>query len=413
MRSRCLQRLGVGPLVLLVASSVAALIAGTTYAAFSTTTTNSNNSFAAASTFPACNTITPVWMTGFEHGFVSASGGGQFDTLATAGGTPTADQTAVRSGSYSLRIATTGGGASNAQRTLSGSTVVARFGINLASLPSAGVNLAFVDAGTDLILGYDNATQKLQLSIGGASQLSSNAVQAGTWYLVEFRFVINALSSVADWRINGTAQTQVSATTVLSSVTAIGFGSTVSGNVFTANYDDILVSSTGSHYPFGDGKILRLGPDATTYPVTNFQDHDGTALDENSWQNIDDLPMTSTSDYIKQTASAGTSYVQASFSDTQRCIKAVSATLAFSQTTAGTNNGKTSILDGATERIVYSGNMDATALTYKSAVIASASSPWTQSAINGIVARIGYSTDVIPEPQWHAVGLEFETYQGP
>jgi hypothetical protein len=406
MRSRCLQKPGVGPLVLLVVLSATALIAGTTYGAFSSTTSNSANSFQASSIFP-CGSITPLWMTGLEHGFVSASGGGQFSSINPGLGTIAADSSVKRSGGYSLQIADSSVlGASNAQFAVSGSTVVARFGIRLASV-SGSVSLAFITAGTNLVFGYSGG--KFELTSGSTTVVSTTNVSTGTWYFIDLRASFAANPNTADWKINGVAQTSLSSAVASSTASAIGWGSTSILQTYTANYDDILVSLNSSDYPFGDGKILRLGPVATTYPVTEFQDQDSTPLDANSFGNLDELPMTTTADYIKQVTTGATSYVQVDFSNPGECVKAVFATLAYSNTTAGANNGKTSIFDGGTERVVFSSDMNTTAITYKSALIAPASSPWTQTPINGVVARIGYSTDVSPNPQWHALGLEYET----
>lgn len=408
MRSRCLQRPGVGPLALLLAASVIAAIAGTTYGAFSSTTSNSGNSFQASGIFP-CGSIAPLWMNGLENGYVSTSGTNQFSSISNGGGTIVADSSVTRNGGYSLKIPDTSVlGASNAQFAVSGSTVVARFGIRLNSLPG-NVNLAFIDAGTDLVFGYNNGSQKFELTSGLTTVASSSTVSAGTWYLIDLRARFGANPNLADWHINGVAQTGLSSAVASSSAVAIGWGSTSILQTYTANYDDILVSLNSSDYPFGDGRILRLGPIATTYPVTEFQDHDSTPLDANSFGNLDELPMTSTADYIKQITTGATSYVQVDFNNPAVCVKAVYATLAYSNTTAGANVGKTSIFDGATERIVFSGDMNTTAITYKSAYIAPASSPWTETTINGVVARIGYSTDVSPTPEWHALGLEYET----
>jgi hypothetical protein len=408
MRSRCLKSPGVGPLVLLVAASVIAAIVGTTYGAFSSTTSNSGNSFQASGIFP-CGSIVPLWMTGFEHGFVSASGGGQFSSINPGGGTIAADSSVTRSGGYSLQIADSSVlSVSNAQFTVSSSTVVARFGIRLNSLPGSA-NLAFIDAGTDLVFGYNNGSQKFELTSGSTTVPASSTVSAGTWYLIDLKASFAANPNTASWQINDVAQTGLSSAVASSTAVAIGWGSTTSIlQTYTANYDDILVSLNASDYPFGDGRILKLNPVATTYPVTSFQDHDSTPLDANSWQNIDDLPMTTTTDYIKQVAT-DLGYVQVDFNNPGECVKAVFATLAYSNTTAGANNGKTSIFDGGTERIVFSGDMNTTAITYKSAYIAPASSPWTETTINGVVARIGYSTDVSPTPEWHALALEYET----
>ena len=78
-----------------------------------------------------CLRSSAVWLTGIEHGVVSTAGGGIFSSLT---GTPTADNTVVRSGAYSLRIAD----ASNAstvralRSVTASSVVVARFAVRLS-----------------------------------------------------------------------------------------------------------------------------------------------------------------------------------------------------------------------------------------------------------------------------------------
>jgi hypothetical protein len=387
-------------LVLILAISVTAAITGTTLGAFSATTSNSANSFQASSIFP-CGSIAPLWMNGFEHGYASTSGSGQFSAI---NGSVTVDSNVARASGYSLLVDDTSLlAASNVQFPVSGSTVVARFAVRLASAPSGSVGLAFIEAGAiDLVFGYNSGTQKFELT-SSATVASSATVSPGTWYWIDLRA---RFSNTSDWRINGVDQTSL--TTAAGTPTAIGWGSTPILQRFTANYDDIIVSQNSGDYPFGDGRILRLNPVSNTYPVTEFQDNDNTPVDANSWQNIDDLPMTSTVDYIKQITTNST-YVQVDFNNPGECVKAVFATLAYSNATAGSNNGKTSIFDGGTERIVYSGAMDATALTYRTIYVVPASSPWTETTINGVVARIGYSTDVTQPPRWQALGLEYET----
>ncbi|HLQ48826.1 MAG TPA: hypothetical protein VK233_07615, partial [Candidatus Dormibacteraeota bacterium] len=49
------------------------------------------------------------------------------------------------------------------------------------------------------------------------------------------------------------------------------------------------------------------------------------------------------------------------------------------------------------------------ALQYASVIVAPASVPWTQAAVNGLLGRIGFSTDVTPNPYWDALLLEVAT----
>ena len=46
---------------------------------------------------------------------------------------------------------------------------------------------------------------------------------------------------------------------------------------------------------------------------------------------------------------------------------------------------------------------------YKSAIIAPAAAAWTPSAVNGLRARIGYSSDVTGNPYWDSLLLEVAT----
>ena len=412
MSLRCLKRPGVRPLIVLIAVSAAALIAGTTYGAFSSTTSNSGNSFQASSIFP-CGSFAPLWMNGFEHGFVSAAGtpDGQFDSVSNGGGTIAVDNNVTRSSGYSLRIPDTSVlGASNAQITFppdTPSTVVVRFAIRLETLPG-NVSLAFIDAGTDLVFGF-NGSGRFRLTSGSTTVTSPNTVLVDTWYLIDLLANFGANPNTANWQIDGVPQTSLSSGVAASTAAGIGWGSTAILENYTANYDDILVSLSSGDYPFGDGRILRLSPNANTFPVTNFQDHDSTAIDANSWDNIDDDPMTGTTNYIKQIAIDSTGYVQVDFNNPGECVKAVFATLAFANGSTTANNGKASIFDGATERVVYTGTMSSSALTYRMTRIDPTSSPWNQNTINGLVARIGYSGDVSPEPRWQALALEYET----
>jgi hypothetical protein len=73
--------------------------------------------------------------------------------------------------------------------------------------------------------------------------------------------------------------------------------------------------------------------------------------------------------------------------------------------TAG-NTGKSSIFDGASESVVYSGDMSNTAITYAGAIVSPAAASWTQTSVNGLVTRLGYASDANPDPYWDGILLE-------
>jgi hypothetical protein len=142
---------------------------------------------------------------------------------------------------------------------------------------------------------------------------------------------------------------------------------------------------------------------------TRFQNNDNTAIDANSWTRVDEVPATSTADYIKQITTGNTSYIELTFADTtETCINAVGAVIAYHSSAAGPNTGKTSIFNGSTENIVYSGNMGTAGLTYRRATVSAGAGAWTAALVNALVARVGYSSDVSPVPYWDALLLEYD-----
>ena len=84
----------------------------------------------------------------------------------------------------------------------------------------------------------------------------------------------------------------------------------------------------------------------------------------------------------------------------------MSAVLAVHSAGNPANNAKSSVFDGPTESVVFSGDMGGTALQYASAITTPASAPWSQSTVNGLVARVGFATDTNPNPYWDGIVLE-------
>jgi hypothetical protein len=394
-------------LLLVVVAGLVATAAGITYSAFNSTTTNPPNSFSAATSF--CTRSSAVWLTGFESGAVSTAGGGIFTTMSAT--LPTADNATLRNGSYSLRIADASGASTVFARKTFTATgiVVARFAVRLASLPGVDSNLAYVDSGTDLVFGYDTSSQKFTVTVGASTAQSANTVSAGSWYVIDLRYDLRANPHLGDWRIDGVNQGQVTRAAAATTANAFAFGATANPSVYTANFDDLFVADQATAYPIGDGRIvpLLLNGVGTHNTPGNFRDNDGTAIDASSWQRLDEVPMTVTTDYVRQQTNGGTTYLEFTFANTaETCIRDVSAVLAYHSATNTANNGKTSVFDGGSESIVFSGDMSNTAIQYKSTIATPATAPWGQAAVDGLVARVGFSTDANPNPYWDAILLE-------
>jgi hypothetical protein len=374
------------------------------------------NATVAISGAVTCPTPSAVKVTGFEHGVVSAVGLGIFSAVAGAG--TTADGAVARTGTYSLKVTDPAGAANNASLAFGAPGIaVVRIYVRLAALPAANVNeLLILDAaaGNDLRLGYQAISQKLTLRFANAAvTLASSTVAAGTWYRLDLRLIASTNPRTASWQIDGVAQAAVTgAAGAASTVSTLRLGSTVAADVFTANYDDVVISATSADYPIGAGTVVGLRPDGmgVNNTPTSFRNDDGTVLDANTFTRLDDSPMTSLADYVRQQTIGVTNYAEVTFSNTgASCVVGVSGLLAQHAAGTAVDNGKTSIFDGGTERIVFSGDMSVTPITYRSVIIAPAAAPWTPAAVNGLTGRIGYSSDVTPNPYWDGLLLEVAT----
>ena len=234
------------------------------------------------------------------------------------------------------------------------SAVVARFAIRLNSLPGVNSNLAYIDSGTDLVFGYDAGSQRFRLTLGASTATSTTTISASTWYVIDLRYNLSANPNLGDWRIDGVAQAQVSRAAAATTANGFGIGATANASVFTANYDDILVTDQASAYPVGDGRVVRLVPDSmgTSSGTTNFRNDDGSAINATSWQRLDEVPMASTTDYVRQQASSALSFLELGFQNTpETCIREVSAVLSYHAAGTSADNGKTSVFDGASETV--------------------------------------------------------------
>lgn len=372
-----------------------------------------NTTVGIAGTVP-CPTPSPLLVTGFEHGIVSSAGGAPFSAVAGTG--LTADTAVERTGTYSLRIVDAAGAANNGSLPVASGVAVVRLYLRFASLPAADVNEVLIGdaaAGNDLRLGYRASSQRLTLRFGNAAvTVASVAIAAGTWYRIDLRLVANTNPRTAAWQIDGTAQTGISANGGASTVNTVRLGSTVAADAFTANYDDVFISGTSGDYPLGSGTVVGLRPAAmgTSVGTGSFRNNDGSAISATTYQRLDDSPMSSIADYVRQQTIGTNDYVEVTFEPTTaNCVVGVSAILAYHAAGTAADDGKTSIFDGSTERVVFDGDMSQTTIRYTDIIVAPSASAWTIAAVNGLEARIGYSSDVTPNPYWDALLLEVAT----
>ncbi|MGH2756066.1 MAG: hypothetical protein ACRDLB_16770 [Actinomycetota bacterium] len=374
--------------------------------------------YRAASGAPSCATSTLAHLTGFEYGPAAWPATGLADSLGASDGFPTVESTIARSGVYSLEIAKNGSGVNYAGTWLpSPSRAVVRFAVRLESLPTSNVSALVrvngANTANDLDLEYNAAQNRFEIAFGtDAATPALGTVQAGRWYVIDLKVDLASSLWRADWRIDGVDQPQATHSEAATTAIEFRYGSDVTADAYTANYDDASVSTISGDYPLGDGRVLALRPngEGTGNGRANFGNETGTLIGTNANLRLDDDPMNSAIDYIWQDTASSTSYVELDFEDvTRTCIKGVSALLAYNSSGTGGNNGKTSIFAGTTERVLLSGDMSAggTGLRYARTIIAPAGPYWTQSLVNGLTARFGYSTDNSPQPRWHGLMLEY------
>jgi hypothetical protein len=394
-------------------------VVGVTRAAFSTTTSNSGNALQAAANFcPTTGVSGAEMIDGFELGRITGATASSAFFSAANSANVTADSAVARYGTYSLKIVANGV-ATNAQRIFTATTTVedVRFAIRFASLPSADVEVMRMGpaSGAALQLMYHTSTHKLALQFStGASIEEAASVVAGTWYLVEVKLDMTTSTWSGAWYVDEVAQTGRTVSGTAGTTAYQLFLGTTLANTYTANYDDVAVMASASNFPLGDGKVLILKPTGMgTHNIPlDFQNDDSTVINSSSYTRVDDIPASSSTDYIKQVTALSTAYIELTFDDTtETCVRLVQGDMLHDlQNTNQGDNGKTSIFDGSTERVVYSGSMtsNSTGQYLREAIIAPVSTTWSASELNGVVGRIGYSTDASPTPRWDAFLVEYE-----
>lgn len=393
---------------------------------FTTVTTNPGNSFSAEASF--CDGASPIWLTGFESGVVSAAGAAANPASSlfnTVTGGPVITEVS-RSGNYALRVSKNGGSSTYAAKTNlgGGGVVTMRLAVRFGALPTANqTELVKIDIGTggDAILGYNNTAPK-QFSLGysgGTAQVGPAAgLAANQWYRIDLRVDVSADPHTIDWQIDDVAMPQATIAQAADTFAGtINLGSTVSADSYFVTYDDVLVSAASADYPVGEGRILPLVPDsyvgADDATPAYLKETDGsTDLSATSHRLLDETPMNATADYVRQNTGSATDYwAEFGFSDVTRatCINGVSAVAALHSAGTTANNVRTAIRTGGAERPVHSGDSVATAgVQYRSAVIGSVDGAWDAAELSAATARIGYFRAGGSVPHWDGLRLEYD-----
>jgi hypothetical protein len=394
---------------------------------------------------------TPDWLSGLESGVFykyianntnqytlprpsdgSWPSGGFYDK----GGDVTVDTTQARTGNYSLRVHHQTGSGSAFSGTRFATPYpqygVWRFSVYLPSLPSVDVPVGrfVVTGGSDNVFAvfYQASTQKWAAAWGWTAipsavvQVGTVTATAGAWTSFDVRVSANNQDPrVGDWMVDGVAQTSVSlvegtnATNV--STWYMGYWP-ASAIEFTYYFDDIVISRNPNDYPLGDIRIAPLYPNGmgTHNTPGNFQQQVNTtssAIVSTSYQTVDEVPMTSTTDMIKQITAGGASYIEMGLPDTtETCIRGASVVAALRAAGTQSDNFAINSVANGFNYNIFAGDVSNATIYYMQGMVSQNSltpgtGPWNQSAINGLVVRVGMSTDAVAIPYLDAILMEY------
>lgn len=364
-------------------------------------------------------TITPLYLTGFEHGAASALGTGLFDNVT---GAATVATTAPRNGSYHGVITDPGSAATNFGKLVVGSPnkLVVRFGLRMVTLPASATPTLFgmVNASQNGAWLVINSSGALFLSVGsGGNRATGVTITTGTWHLIELQLDISANPWVMNYKIDGVAGTQITDPTALSTFANVYCGTTNGSDpAFTAYYDDLIFGSytVAATDWWGNGQVLAqlAGSDGTHATVADFSPGDagtiysGTVTTANTM--VSDAPASggwtttrSTTNNIAMRVVNTAGYMEIAPATTAQLglANAVRALLSYSSPTATANAAGCVARNSAGTVAVLNGTVGGTLATYavttnnfKGALLAVPAAGWTAAEVNAVRFRFGGGT---------------------
>ena len=183
-----------------------------------------------------------VAFTGFETG--------DFSEWASTNASPTVQTTIIKTGSYALKSATTAQWVRDLTGMTAQSTWYTRFYFQVTTLPAAATT--FMQIGN-----IANSAYYLSLNTDGTIQVSywvssietvlgssTTALATGTWYLIETKYVIAAVTGICELKINGNIE--VTGSNLITGTTAqsrVNLGNSSAGSNIDKYYDDFAADT--------------------------------------------------------------------------------------------------------------------------------------------------------------------------
>lgn len=369
------------------------------------------------------------WLAGFEGGTASTAGGGNLDTGSNGDWYAQVTTEQPRHGAYSYKASTTVSDTQcNGHKFYGGTTTkfaVSRIALYVPALP-AGTITVYRSTTTSTARRYFSinlsSAGQLSATISGSGISSATttirpgAIETGRWYVLEMKADASTLTHRLDWRVDGVAYGQATATSADSNLNMdhVEWGICTAA-ITTFFFDDAAVSSTSADYPLGNGKVLgyRLSGDGTHATATRFQDDDGTAIDSLSWQKLAESPFTG-ADWVNQVTADTAAYLEFHFQDQASTEKLVprGARLmhgyhSSATDTASTGQGSARLMRADNTEVDTAGRASAsTGVRFRD--IRPSMSLTDTATLNGLKVRMGYASDVTPVPYWDSAILEAE-----
>ena len=253
---------------------------------------------------------------------------------------------------------------------------------------------------------------------GGSVNQSTNVLADGNWHRVDFRWNGTGDPCTGDWSVDGSPQpgSPFSTAGTANPVQYLRLGDNSGAMTFTAQYDDLVLSSTSADYPLGAHDVLFGNPtgDGTHAAGTNvIEDNAGTDIvSPNAFPLINDITSSPSTDYIQQVATGASNYAEVTFDDQPggKTIWGVEGVAAlFASGTAASADGTTRIVDASNNTLtnIYAGDMSETSLNYRRAIITAPAGGWDGAGYAGVKARVGFSGAVTSQPRWAALMLQY------
>jgi hypothetical protein len=277
----------------------------------------------------------------------------------------------------------------------------------------------FVDPSALLMGRFDIAdTGIIRAAAGSGVRQNGPQVDDNAWHLLTFHNDTSATTWTMHWSVDGVAQTNATQSgKTATNVFKWRIGTVTNTENLTFDIDDFVYGHDDTEYPY-------YTTDSNHQVVASFPNADGSHLlglaittnsggTTNLYQTLDDTWPPTTTDYVRQTIIGALNYAEIAFTDATGtpAITAVQGTMAgFSQSGTAPNAGTTSFFDGSGNALstLFAGDMVFTSVHYQVGMITAPGAGWT-SGFDGLVARIGYSADVTPNPRWTALMVEYLT----